>query len=534
MIADEVARALVAGAVAVLTPLALSVGPPSRRTHVAIAAGLAAAASFLVAPGALAAALVAPYALVCAWVAATAGLRIVERGFRPAGVLVGNLAHVYLGGAAVWLVAHRAGYALLGYPSLWVLLTAAHFHVAGCYLTTIASLHASFDSGASRLRSGRTGVALLVALAIPLTAAGIHGPRWLETAAAIATALGGVGVAVLSLAAARRHPLHALAGLLMLGGMALAGAYALRGHVPAFTVGDLDPLSSMVVTHAIANTAGVGLALVAFTLAPPPALAPFAPPFSRLAAGRHVGARFFADRELERTTPARGLVDALDELAHPGNEPARVAPAIRAFYERTHDHALVVRPHWRAGFRTGARVFARLARRMGQLQLPVTAERGDEGITSRIVAIDGAADSRPSPRAWIRTFADGRAMYVAAYATHTTAGTAYMNIAFPLPGGHLASILRLDNLAASDGGVILSTRTGGDAGIWICVRAFGRTWPLRLPLAETIAVWTHSDPAAPADLRALAPPGATSIARHDLWLCGLHYLTLDYAMMPIS
>ncbi|MBZ0231694.1 MAG: hypothetical protein K8M05_05040, partial [Deltaproteobacteria bacterium] len=155
-------------------------------------------------------------------------------------------------------------------------------------------------------------------------------------------------------------------------------------------------------------------------------------------------------------------------------------------------------------------------------------------ITSRIVAIEPTEDGRPSPRAWIRTFADGRAMYVAAYATHVTAATAYMNIAFPLPGGHLASILRLDNVAGTDGGVVLSTRTGGDAGIWLCARAFGRTWPLRLPLAETIAVWTRDDPAAPAELRALAPPGATSIARHDLWLCGVHYLTLDYAMTPLT
>ena len=516
MIADDVAQAVVAVAV-VGVPVVL-------RDRVAIAAGVLAASSFLFSPGALATALVAPYALFCAWVAAAAALRIAARGLRPASVLVANLAQVYLGGAAVWLVAHRAGHALLGYPPLWVLLTAAHFHVAGFYLTSIAALH-------------RHAVAVLVALAIPLTAAGIHGPRWLETSAALATTAGAMGVALLALRT--RRPLHVLSGLLLLGGMALAGAYALRAHVPAFTIAGLDPLSSMVVTHAVANTAAVALALLAFTLAPPPPLAPFAPPFSRLAAGLHVGARFFADRGLERTpsppsAPPRGLVDALDELAHPGNTPAAVAPAIRAFYERTHDHALVVRPRWRAGFRTGARLFARLARRTGQLQLPVTAERGDEGITSRIVAIEPTEDGRPSPRAWIRTFADGRAMYVAAYATHVTAATAYMNIAFPLPGGHLASILRLDNVAGTDGGVVLSTRTGGDAGIWLCARAFGRTWPLRLPLAETIAVWTRDDPAAPAELRALAPPGATSIARHDLWLCGVHYLTLDYAMTPLT
>jgi hypothetical protein len=542
MIAEQVARAIVAGSALAATPVLLRALGHTRRVVVgAVAAGVGAAASFAAAPGVAALALVAPYALLCGWLAAAAAARIAGRGSRPVSELVASLALVYLGGAAVWLVAHRAGHALLGYPPLWVLLTAAHFHVAGAYLAAIAGLHAR--------RGGvvAPAAALAVALAVPLTAAGIHGPRWLETVAALATAAGGVAVALVALRAAlapaappappRRlaRVLHGVAGLSLLVAMSLAAAYALRARVPTLTVGDLDPLSSMAITHGVLDAAGFALAaLVAFALAPPPA-PPFAPPFSRLRAGLHVGADFFADRGLERapSPPPRGLVDRLDELAHPGLDATAVAPAIRAFYERTHDHGLVVRPRWRAGFRTGARLWARVGRRLGQLQLPVTAERGDEGISSRIVAIDGAADGRPSPRAWIRTFADGRAMYVAAYATHVTAGTAYMNIAFPLPGGHLASILRLDPLAGTCGGVELSTRTGGDAGIWLCARAFGRTWPLRLPLAETIRVWTRDDAAAPSELRDLAPPGATSIARHDLWLCGLHYLTLDYAMTPL-
>ena len=37
-------------------------------------------------------------------------------------------------------------------------------------------------------------------------------------------------------------------------------------------------------------------------------------------------------------------------------------------------------------------------------------------------------------------------------------------------------------------------------------------------------------PDAPADLRAWAGTRATTIARHRMWLFGLHYLTLDYAM----
>jgi hypothetical protein len=97
-----------------------------------------------------------------------------------------------------------------------------------------------------------------------------------------------------------------------------------------------------------------------------------------------------------------------------------------------------------------------------------------------------------------------------------------MNIAFPLPGGHLSSVLRMVPRGA---GVSVSTRLGGDCGIWLTVLGV----PIRLPLSETIDVWTVDDPAAPAELRAWAT-GLTTIARHDLWLFGIHYLTLEYAM----
>jgi hypothetical protein len=55
---------------------------------------------------------------------------------------------------------------------------------------------------------------------------------------------------------------------------------------------------------------------------------------------------------------------------------------------------------------------------------------------------------------------------------------------------------------------------------------------VRLPLRETIHVWTPDMPSAPRDLVARAPAGTTSLARHQLWLFGIHYLTLDYTMAP--
>jgi hypothetical protein len=241
-----------------------------------------------------------------------------------------------------------------------------------------------------------------------------------------------------------------------------------------------------------------------------------------------MGAGFLARHGIERPRDdVRGLVDDLGELAHAGLPVEGIAPAIRAFYEQTDAHELIVRPHWRRGFRTGGRIWARIARGLGQLQLPVATDSG-EGLASRIVALDPAADGRPAPRAWIRTYPDGRALYVAVYATHRAVDRAYMNIAFPLPGGQLSSVLRMDRRGD---GVSVSTRLGGDCGIWMVLRVGRWRLPIRLPLSETIDVWCADDPAAPPELRAWAA-GYSTIARHDLWLFGIRYLRLDYGMRP--
>jgi hypothetical protein len=322
-----------------------------------------------------------------------------------------------------------------------------------------------------------------------------------------------------------------IAGGVLLLSMPLAGAFALRDHGTTFSVLGLDPLGSMLVSHGALNTLAFALiALTALVRPPPPAILVGAPPLSRLAGGLKIGPTFLAARGLERAIvpPPVGLVDKLADLAHAGLDPAHVAPAIRAFYERTAEHEMIVTPRWRAGFRTGGRLWAWIARRIGQLQLPVRVTDDREGITSRIVAVDAEADGRRAPRSWIRTFPDGRALYVAVYSTHEAEDRRYMNIAFPLPGGNLTSILRMDTRGR---GVRISTRAGGDSGIWLVLRMFGRTVPLRTPMSEELDVWTVDDPDLPAELRTWAV-GYTTVAIHKLWLFGVQFLTLHYAMRP--
>jgi len=507
----DVPRVLVALFACVLVPLALRVVGLPRLALATIGAGALVAISLWLPDGAIATVLVIPYALA-AFVAGVYGVkRALARWTEPAQLAM-SFGLVGFAGATVWIVAYRAGYALLDYPPFWVLLTAAHFHVAGTFLPIVIGWCAV----------GRGRLARLVALGclagVPLTAVGIFVGDPVETIGALVMAVSALGAAIV-IATTRGPVLLRLAAIPLGAGMVLAGMYALRAHGTALVIGNLDPLSSMIITHGVLDTSFAVLALAAIANTRDVRVRE-APPLSRLRGAWPVGATFFARRELERPEqPAQGLVDAVADL---DVDATTLAPAIREFYEETGAHELIVRPHWRPGFRAGSRLWARIARRMGQLQLPVAAESGKEGIGSRIVALDGEADGRRGPRAWIRTYPDGRALYVAAYATHRDTAHAHMNIAFPLPGGHMSSVLRMVQRGS---GVSVSTRLGGDCGIWLVV--LGK--PVRLPLSETIDVWTIDDPTAPAALREWAA-GYTTIASHDLWLCGVHYLTLEYAM----
>ncbi len=527
LLVDGLAAAL-AVVVAVLAPIAAAAVDGRDRDgaraplvvvarRLALPAGALAAIALWLPAGAGATLLTLPYAIACALFGLHGLGRLAARGLRVPAEVATAAGLVLWPGGALWLLAHRAGVDLLGYPPLWVGLTAAHFHVAGAFLPIIV--------GRAVVGRGRVAgaVAIVAVLAVPLTAAGIAGPRWLEQAAALTMASAGLGGALVLLT---RGALARVAGAALIATMILAAQYASRGWLAPLRLGDLDALTTMLVAHGALNLLGVALPGLLATARAGALAGHDHPPLSRVRGRAHVGPRFFDDQQVGAP---RGLVDDLAALGHAGLDAAAVAPAIRAFYERTADHELVVRPTWRRGFRVGAQLWQRIGRRLGQLDLPTDAERGDEGITSRIVGLAAARDGRRDPRAWIRQYADGRAMYVAAYATHAHAGRAYMNIAFPLPGGSMTSVLRMDHLAR---GVRVSTQVGGDAGIYYVARVGRWTAPIRLPLSEVIDVWTADDPAAPADLRAATPAGFTTIARHQVWLCGVRFVTLDYAMRP--
>ena len=255
--------------------------------------------------------------------------------------------------------------------------------------------------------------------------------------------------------------------------------------------------------------------------------------FSKLTGRGRIGPDFFQRIHAVQYVedPPRGLIDDLSTFRSAHFFPQELHPAIRSFYEQTEQFSLCVRARWKFGFRLGARIYKFFSSRIGQLNFPLEAASDQDFLESRILPIRHAVDGRTRVRAWVRTYKKtGNAMYVAAYATHTRGTQICMNIAFPVPGGNITCILRVESMSTE--GIKLSTfplpNTIRDEGVYFV----NRFLPIRLPTQETIRVWAVGTPGIPADL-ARWTATATLLARHDVWLFGIRFLTLDYRIVAL-
>jgi hypothetical protein len=297
--------------------------------------------------------------------------------------------------------------------------------------------------------------------------------------------------------------------------MALALGFSLANYL-----GLAHPtIGEMLLVHAPTNAIGFALTgMIARTLAPRPARREdVRPVLGRTRARGRVGLGFFAGHP-----DAPGLVDAIDRYAHAGLDPSRVDPEVRRFYERTGELVLRVRPRWVPAFVPFARVFVAIARRMGNLVLPLP-EAGTTSVVSTLRALPDEG-ARTHVRASERAYADGSPMYVASYAAHRH----FMNIALPLPWACLTSILRMD--ALGDRGAITLTsipndESPGDEGLFLSTPL----GVLAVPLSEELAL--HPRDHAPS-VPEFADDGTTLVARHVFRLFGVRCLELDYAIGP--
>ena len=509
-------------------------------------AALALVGSFALPPGSVAAALALPWLLFTFCAGLYGLLRHLPHGFVDAGEVCLDAALLFLPVGGIWLMASRLGLPLMGFQEPIVLLTAVHFHFAGfaaCLLTGLSG----------RLGLPRRLYRLIVCgvlAGIPLLALGIAFAPVLEVISALVFALSLSGLALLWLSRwAQLGPgryLLALSAASVLVSMGFALSYALSEFLGLVWV----PIPVMVQNHGALNAIGFALlGLLAFRrINPKPLVSPPGIPFSRLVSKGFVGPDFYQRIGAMPVQPAHlptGLMDDLDSFRRADFEPSRLAPAIRDFYQQTADYKLYVVPQWQPGFRLGGRLWRWLMEGVGQLCLPVTGESRLDQINSRILPLDAERDGRSAARAWVRTYTEsGRTVYVAAYAQHQWQEQVYMNIAFALPFSQMSSILRLDSIETADhshDALRLTTLTEplpGDQGVYLVLQLCGHNLPLRLPLNETISVWPSSMTGSLG--LALAQSGraehavAPLLAQHQMWIAGLHFLTLDYYMYPAT
>lgn len=244
-------------------------------------------------------------------------------------------------------------------------------------------------------------------------------------------------------------------------------------------------------------------------------------PLSPLHGDRHIGPKW-PERRWIRGDRVPGEMDSLADYARPGFDPESVHPDVRALYERTDDFGMTVTATWHRPYSAGARVAGRWTSRVQQLNLPGPA--GDpKRVSSELFTVAepaASADPRDGPRLWVRTDDDtGEAVFVAVYASHVDDGERFVNIAVPLPGANLSTVLRIEH----EGGGVRLTTDCPDGGLYLHtdVGAF------RLPASQQFRVLPATDPAAPpADV---APSEGDVLAEQRIRLFGRPLVTVRYA-----
>ena len=512
---DQVELLLFFG-MAVVTPLALRLGAfgtahPLHHTLILlqpICAGLA-GLSFVTDL----AWLVLPWVGMVLGMAGWGAVRLLPRPMTTLEELCIDVGFLYVAVSGVWLLAYAFEVNLLGFSRAIVALTVAHFTFISLGALMITGMLGRNLPKEGRLwglyRIGAMGAILSPAL----VATGITFSLTVEVIATALLAASFLMLSVVTLLGGLPNPrqarvLVAISASSLFITLALAFAFPLGRYTGWW---DLD-LSEMLRWHGWLNALGfVFLGLLGWNLVMPPSRVPHHQiPFSQLKEGWRVGADYFV--RLDAIDPAKSAQGIVDDLR--GDFGLESVPAqICHFYEHTADYDLQIVPTWYGIFRWLAPLYKRLSASMEQINFPGQ-DGGDENeLTSQIVPLKDAMDGRQNVRGWVRAYrGSNKSIYVAAYSQHSHAGITYMNIAFPMLGGNMTSILQLQ--AQPDGGLRLYTQSSlhEHQGVYFATR-----WlPIRLPFNEVITV-KHD-----------------MTAQHDMWIAGVKFLRLQYVLQRVS
>lgn len=247
---------------------------------------------------------------------------------------------------------------------------------------------------------------------------------------------------------------------------------------------------------------------------------PFSPVFGR---GR-IGADFGARRGLAGA-PARGETENFDAFARDDFDPDCVHPEISVFYEEASAYRMWYDVRWHPGFRVGATAAARVTSRLEQLNLPGSGEFSEpREVDSDLRRVPDGVDPREDVRLWTRTDSEtNEAVFVALYGAHDHEGERFVNVAVPLPGCNLSTVLRPQHLGAGDATAFeLTTFAPGQPGLFAVTPAGA----YRLPMQQRFRTYPADAPGAPA----LAVPGLDLVTTQELWFAGRQFLTVTYGM----
>lgn len=245
---------------------------------------------------------------------------------------------------------------------------------------------------------------------------------------------------------------------------------------------------------------------------------------SGLSGDLRIGADFFTRHGWVTEGNAQGVVDRIEDLAHPRLDVTKIDPRVVAFFDDTAGLELHIRSRWVFPVSILWRTFFFLVRALGQFVYP----RFEGRVKTRAFALDRDQDGRADARGILRTYDNGDVMQAVSYATWERDGTRFMSAAFPFLFGRMMGLLRLDSLGEA-GAVLTSTRhDNDDAGVWFVLGSFA----IPMPFGERLELWPPNEEGAPKEPVPAGAEKATILGRHEQRLFGIRFVTHYYWFWP--
>lgn len=176
--------------------------------------------------------------LAAAWLIYTSALFLQALQHRKVLSIYQIASLLFLVVGAAWSLADRMAFQPMGFDSVIVLLTGAHFHYAGFALVILCELLKNDPSNLFKDWIGLLVLAGIPAVALGITGSHFHWPIWVETIAGLIMVAGGLGLGVLhtqlalSVSKLPVKLLFTLGALALFAAMILAALYALRAYYP--------------------------------------------------------------------------------------------------------------------------------------------------------------------------------------------------------------------------------------------------------------------------------------------------------------